>query len=65
MQFRNINYCSCVRDKHRGVKVLLCGENKKERETLGMEISSSGRYVPSTHAYAPGMSRLLFVRIKE
>ena len=30
-----------------------------------MEISSSGRYVPSTHAYMPEMSRLLFVRIKE
>ena len=29
MQIRNTNYSSCVRDKLRGVKVLLCGENKK------------------------------------
>ena len=36
MQSRNINYASCVRDKLRGVKVLLCSEKKKNRFNLAI-----------------------------
>ena len=46
MQFRNINYCSCVRDKHRGVKVLLCGEKKKNVKLCEWKYLPAGAMFP-------------------
>ena len=46
MQSRNINYASCVRDKLRGVKVLLCSEKKKNVKLYEWKYLPAGAMFP-------------------
>ena len=46
MQSRNINYAGCVRDKLRGVKVLLCSEKKKNVKPCEWKYLPAGAMFP-------------------